>query len=463
MSAGDGPATGAGPPVLAPVLADDCFVADDPPMRLDEALARLDARIGPVAGVETVALAEAGGRLLAEDAVADRAIPPHDNAAVDGYAVFFDDLAEGGTAETRLPVAGRIAAGHPAPRAPRRGEAWRVLTGAPMPGGPDSPDTIFMQEDCATEPAAPTEPAPGEPAPDGTAAGSEPVFVRLPPGIRRGANYRLAGEDVGPGDTVLRAGRVLRPADIGMLAALGRPRVAVYRRLRAAVLSTGDEVNEPGTPLPPGGIYDANRYQLLAGLRAAGLEVVDLGVLRDDRQAIGEALARGAAAADVVVSSGGMSTGAEDHVKAAVEGAGGRLWAWRLAVKPGRPVALGRLGPDGRGPPFIGLPGNPVAVAVSFEILARPLLARLAGATPSPPRRVPVRAGFAMTRKPGRREFVRARLSDGPDGTPVAECYPRDGSGILSSMLFAEGFVELAEDTTTVREGETVWFRMPTA
>ncbi|MEQ8968411.1 MAG: molybdopterin molybdotransferase MoeA [Azospirillaceae bacterium] len=454
MSGGDGPATGAGPPTLA----DDCFAADDPPMRLDEALARLDARIGPVAGIETVALAEAGGRVLAEDAVADRAIPPHDNAAVDGYAVFFDDLAEGGAAETRLPVAGRIAAGHPVSRTPRRGEAWRVLTGAPMPGGPGSPDTIFMQEDCAPEPA---EPAPAGPVPDGAEAGPDPAFVRLPAGIRRGANYRLAGEDVGSGDTVLRAGRVLRPADVGMLAALGRPRAAVYRRLRAAVLSTGDEVNEPGTPLPPGGIYDANRYQLLAGLRAAGLEVIDLGVLRDDRQAIGEALARGAAAADVVVSSGGMSTGAEDHVRAAVEGAGGRLWAWRLAVKPGRPVALGRLGPDGRGPPFIGLPGNPVAVAVSFEILARPLLARLAGATPTPPRRIPVRAGFAMTRKPGRREFVRARLSDDKDGAPVAERYPRDGAGILSSMLFAEGFVELAEDTTEVREGETVWFRMP--
>jgi len=433
------------PPAPAPpALADDCFAADDPLMPLDEALARLDARVGPVAGVETVALAEAGGRILAEDAVADGSVPPHDNAAVDGYAVFFDDLADGGRAGTRLPVAGRIAAGHPAPRPPRRGEAWRVFTGAPMPGGPEAPETVFMQEDCAVEPG-----------PDG----AEPAAVRLPPGIRRGANYRFAGEDVRPGDTVLAAGRVLRPADIGMLAALGRPRVAVRRRLRAAVLSTGDEVREPGTPAPPGGVFDANRYQLLAGLGAAGLEVVDLGIVRDDRDAIAAALARGAAAADVVVSSGGMSTGAEDHVKAAVEAGGGRLWAWRLAVKPGRPVALGRLGPDRSGPPFLGLPGNPVAVAVTFEVLARPLLARLAGASPAPPRRFRVAAGFEAKKKPGRREFLRARLAPGPDGAPVAERYPRDGAGILSSVVFADGLVELGEDVTAVRAGEAVWFR----
>jgi len=230
-------------------LTDDCFASGGALTPLGEALALLSARVAPIAVPERVPIAAAGARILAEDVVADRSVPPHDNAAVDGYAVAFDDLDPAGA--TRLPVAGRIAAGHPLGRPPRRGEALHVLTGAAMPEGPGAPDTVFMQEDVRLE---------GD-------------TVVLPPGIRRGANYRLAGEDIAAGDRVIAAGRRLRPQDVGLIASLGRAEATVYRPLRVAVLSTGDEVTEPGRPVGPGGIYDANRPALIAMLARLGIAV----------------------------------------------------------------------------------------------------------------------------------------------------------------------------------------------
>src|SRR5262249_21081077 len=314
-----------------------------------EALRIIEARTLALPDAEAVPLARARDRILASPVVAAQDVPPHDNAAVDGYAVYFGDLVPG--AETALPVEGRATAGHPLGHRPRRGTAVRIFTGAPMPGGPD---TVFMQEDCVET--------------DGT--------VRLPSGLKRGANRRRAGEDVTAGATVLAAGLWLRPQEIGLAAALGCAELSVYRRLRVALLSTGDEVREPGTPLPSGAIYDANRYTLRALLEGLGAAVSDLGILPDERAAIQSALARAAETHDLIVSSGGMSTGEEDHVKAAVE-AQGRLHFWRLAIKPGRPVAMGQVGRV----PFMGLPGNPVAVMVTFLMLARPLILRLSGAT----------------------------------------------------------------------------------
>lgn len=407
-------------------LTDDRFAADAEMLRVADALDRLARRLTVATGIETVAVAEALGRVLAEDVVAAFNVPPHDNSAVDGYAVFVDDLAP--DAETVLPVTGRVTAGSLLDRPGRRGEAVRIFTGAPMPEGFD---TVMMQEDCRVD--------------------GDRVAIR--PGITRGANRRRAGEDIAAGSVILHAGRRLRPQDIGLAASTGRDRLAVRRPLRAAVFSTGDEVRDPGSALAAGCIYDSNRYILGALLRQLGCAVTDLGILPDRLDAIGAALGAAATGHDLIVTSGGMSVGEEDHVKAAVE-ALGSLHFWRLAIKPGRPVALGEVG----GVPFIGLPGNPVAVMVTFLRIARPMVLRLAGATETEPRWFQVRAGFDFKKKPGRREFLRVRLERAPDGALVARQHPNQGSGVLSSMVDSDGLVEVDEDTAVIAVGDPVDF-----
>ena len=416
-------------------LTDDCFAFGDGLMSLDDARRTLAARVDPVAAVEDLALNRSLGRVLAADLVSTTNVPPHDNAAVDGYSVYFDDLSE--TGETILPVGGLAAAGHPLPRPQRRGEAIRIYTGAPMPTGEDgsAPDTVMMQEDVRL---------------DGQR-------VALPTGLKRGANRRFAGEDVCSGDLVLSAGRRLRPQDVGMAAAIGLASVPVRMPLRVAILSTGDEVSEPGSIRRPGTIYDSNRFTLNALVKGLGAEVQDMGILPDDRTAIEDALAKAAARVDLVITSGGVSAGGEDHVKDAVA-ALGAIDAWRLAIKPGRPVALGVV----RGVPFIGLPGNPVAVMVTFLALARPLVQRLSGETVSEPRRYPARSDFQYRKKAGRREFVRVSLASADDGSllevPRAVKFPRDGAGVLSSMVGSDGLVELAESVERVDIGDIVPF-----
>ncbi|MBL6936151.1 MAG: molybdopterin molybdotransferase MoeA [Alphaproteobacteria bacterium] len=416
-------------------ISDDCFAFGGELMPSDEALAVLDERLSPVVVAETVPLRQACGRILAEEVAAECFVPPHDNAAVDGYAVYFDDLNP--QAETLLPVTARIAAGHPLDRPPRRGEALRIFTGAPVPGdGNTGPDTVLMQEDCREE--------------DGK--------VAIPPGISRGANLRAKGEDMKPGDVVLKQGRRLRPQDIGLAASLGCAALPVYEPLSVAVFSSGDEICDPGEKLPPGGIpegaiYDANRYGLFALLQGLGCAVTDLGILRDDEAAVTEALAKAAPDHGLILTSGGVSTGEEDHIRGAVESLGS-LHFWRLSIKPGRPLAMGQVGTT----PFIGLPGNPVAVMVTFLLFARPAILKLSGATDFRPRLFRVRAGFSQNKKAGRREWVRARLVQGPQGEPVAEKFPHQGSGILSSMVEADGLVELADDVSHVAEGDMVDF-----
>jgi molybdopterin molybdotransferase len=407
-------------------LSDDCFAFGGKLMPAAEALALLESRVVALPETEEIALTEALGRVLAMDVVAGMSVPPHDNSAVDGYAVFFADLAA--TGETALPIGGRAAAGHPLGRVARRGEAIRIFTGAPMPEGPD---TVLMQEDCRVE---------GE-------------RVHLPAGIKQGANRRKAGEDVTAGSVALGAGTRLRPQEIGLAASLGLTRLCVFRRLRVALLSTGDEIREPGTALPPGAVYDANRYTLHGLLAGLGCEVADLGILPDDAGTIRRALESAAQQSDLVVASGGMSTGEEDHMKAAIE-AVGSLHFWRLAIKPGRPVALGQIGRV----PFLGLPGNPVAVMVTFLLLARPLIRRLAGAVPSDPLGFPVRADFAYRKKAGRREFVRVTLERREAGLSIARKFPRDGAGILSSLTQSDGLVVLDEATTDLVPGAEVEF-----
>jgi molybdopterin molybdotransferase len=277
--------------------------------------------------------------------------------------------------------------------------------------------------------------------------------VRIPAGIKRGANRRFAGEDVQAGETVLTRGQLLRPQDVGLAASIGLTALPVHAPLRVALFSTGDELREPGEATPPGTVYDANRYALGALLRGLGCRVTDLGILRDDREAITAALGKAAAGHDLVLTSGGVSVGEEDHVRAAVEGQG-HIHFWRLAIKPGRPVALGQIGTT----PFLGLPGNPVAVMVTFLRFARPLILRLMGAADPAPILFRVRAGFDHKKKKDRREWVRARLSMGADGVPVADKFPRQGAGVLSSMVAADGLVELPEALTYLEKGTMVEF-----
>jgi molybdopterin molybdotransferase len=406
-------------------LSDDCFAFGGNLLTVDAALAEIEARVTSVVEPQEVRLEVAHGRILASDITATMNLPPHANSAVDGYGFAHADLMP--DRDTVLPVSGRAAAGHPLGRPIGRGEAIRIFTGAPMPEGAD---TVMMQEDCLVE--------------DG--------WVRLKPGMKKGANRRHAGEDVAEGAVALAAGRRLGPADLGLAAALGHCELPVFRPLRVALLSTGDEVRNPGTPLPPGAIYDANRFMLAALLAGLGCAVSDFGIRPDREAALVDALAEAGARHDLIVTSGGVSTGEEDHVKSAVEKLG-TLHFWRLAIKPGRPVALGQIG----GVPFIGLPGNPVAVIVTFLVLARPLIAKLAGETVREPRHFPVQAGFGYRKRPGRREYLRASLERAGD-TVVAVKYARDGAGILSSIVRSDGLVILHEPVRELTVGSVVDF-----
>jgi molybdopterin molybdotransferase len=413
-------------------LGRDAFAAGDRLMSVDEAISALFARVGRAAEVERVALLEAESRVLAENLSAPIDLPSFDNSAVDGYAVRFEDLAQ--SAEAVLEIGGRAAAGRALARvAPLDeedlvGKAVRIFTGAAMPEGMD---TVFMQEDCRSRP-------------DGR--------VVLPPGLSRGDNRRLRGEDIRAGEVALPAGR-LRPEDLGLAAALGVDRLCVRRRLKVAIFSTGDEIVSPGAPLKPSAVYDANRFLLHGLLRRAGADVTDLGVLADDAKTIAPALRSAALAHDLVLTSGGVSTGEEDHVKAAISD-GGSLVLWRLAIKPGRSVAMGVI----EGAPFIGLPGNPVAAFIAFAVVARPLMAALSGAQFEPPRAIPVKSAFAHKKKRGRRENVRVALARDSSGALLAEKYRVQGAAVLTSLTRTSGFVELPEDVEKVASGDSVNF-----
>jgi molybdopterin molybdotransferase len=388
---------------------------------IDAARAMIFERMAPVAGVERVALRQSLGRTLAEDIAAPIAVPGYDNSAVDGYAVRFDDLDP--AKPTTLRCIDRIAAGHDPAGALVPGVAARIFTGAILPEGAD---VVIMQEDCERE--------------------GDAVIIR--PGIKRGANTRKAGEDVSRGSLALAAGRRLGPADLGLLAALGFVAVPVRRKLRVALLSTGDEVREPGELLRRGEIHDANRYILAGLLERLGVEVADLGIVRDDQAALGTALRQAAEGNDLIITSGGVSTGEEDHVRTAIANHGS-LYFWRLAIKPGRPVAMGQIGTT----PLAGLPGNPVAALLTFALVARPMIEALGAATPYLAKRFRVVTDFAYKKKTGRREYVRASLA----GTR-ARRYRKEGAGMLTSLTETDGLVELPEEVTRLEPGAEVDF-----
>lgn len=408
-------------PLKPPPLRDDCFSlpagVDWTPV--DDALAMLRDRLRAVVGQERLPLGDAAGRVLAAPAVARRANPPEANTAVDGYGFAHASLGEG---DQVLPlVEGRAAAGVPYPGAVPPGHAVRVLTGAALPEGVD---TVILQEDVTL--------------------GQGRIAFRG--GLKPGANTRRAGEDVEADATVLEAGRVLTPADLALCAAVGLADLPVFRRLRVAVISTGDELVEPGEAARAGQIYDANRPMLAALVRQAGYDLVDLGRVADDRAALRAAMDRGAAQADVILTSGGASSGDEDHVSALLTEAGA-MAEWRIALKPGRPLALGMWA----GVPVFGLPGNPVAALVCALIFARPAMAVLSGGAWRAPQGFDVPAAFEKRKKPGRREYLRARIRQGR-----AEVFKSEGSGRISGLSWAEGLVELPDGAADIHPGDPV-------
>lgn len=399
-------------------LTDDCFAFGGALLPLVEAQAHIASRFGTVTGTETLTLRQGCGRILAHDVAAPIALPPQPNAAVDGYAFAQADLRR--DQPTTLPLHGRTAAGQRPALVPAH-HASRIFTGAVMP---DGLDTVMMQEDCQ--------------------ATAETVI--LPAGLRRGANARPAGEDIAEGATALNTGRRLMPPDLALLAGLGIATVTVRRKLRVTVFSTGDELTDTPGPLAPGRIFDANRAMLLALLDRLGAQVTDGGILPDNATATAEALRHAAARSELIITSGGVSTGEEDHVRAAIAVAG-RLEFWRVAIKPGRPVALATLGDTA----LLGLPGNPVAALVTFQALGRPLLDRLAGAVHRPPPMLRAVAGFAYRKKAGRLEYVRVTL----DASGVALRYPKEGAGIITSLTESDALMALPESMTQLSPGDT--------
>jgi len=407
-------------------LNDDCFAFDNKLTLFSDALAEIDKRLRTVVGKERVSLNQAINRVLAEEVVSPRNVPPHNNSAVDGYAVRYKDLNK--TKNTRLRVAGRVAAGDVPINTVKPKEAFRIFTGAPVP---KSLDTIFMQEDCKL---------------DGN-------HIALPPGIKRYANYRFAGEDLTKNSTVASTGTLLRPQEIGLAASIGRRKLEVFRPLKVAIFSTGKEICDPYQEISDSSVFDANRFSIYGLLQNLGATVTDMGILPDNQKTICASLGQAAKKNDLLITSGGVSTGEEDHVKKAVESIGD-INFWRLAIKPGRPITLGQVNKSA----FIGLPGNPVAAMVTFMLIARPIILKMSGRASEAPPRPKIIADFDYKKKLGRREWVRVRLSQ-EENMPIIGLKPvGSGAGILTSMVNADGLVELTENSTGITRGDTVNF-----
>ena len=402
-----------------------CLDGYDPnALRVDKAREAIRACLEPVAGIERVATRSALGRVLGEQVVPRFDVPAHDNSAMDGYAVRAADL--GAAGETRLEEIGTALAGRPYKGKVGRGECVRVMTGAVMPAGTD---TVVIQEVVRIE---------GD-------------SIVVPPGQKRGQNTRAAGEDLKSGVAVLQPGRALRPADLGLIASLGIGEVSVRRRLRVAFFSTGDELTSIGAPLAEGQVYDSNRYTLYGMLSRLGVELIDMGVVRDEPALLEAAFAGAAANADAIVTSGGVSVGEADYTKQTMARLGEVLF-WTIAMRPGRPMAFGRIGSAA----LFGLPGNPVAVMVTFYQFVRDALLHMAGRTDDyslPLLKVP--AAAALRKVPGRTEYQRGVLfRDG--GEWKVRTTGQQGSGVLRSMSEANCFIVLEHERGRVEAGEPV-------
>ena len=407
-------------------MADDCCdsVGSGPAMKtVEQALDFLLAQVCPIKEVETVTLNQALGRVLAQPVVSAIDVPPWRNSAMDGYAINSADLQQG----KRLPVLQRIPAGSTG-KPLVTGTAARIFTGAPVPEGAD---TVVIQEDCLAD--------------------EEGMVIQHCP--QPGANIRDAGEDIKQGQEVLSPGLRLAPQHLGLAASVGIKELSVYRRLKVAVFSSGDELVMPGGSLGPGQIFNSNQFTLSALLQALGCDVISLGIVEDTFDATCEALARGAKEADLVIASGGVSVGEEDHVKPAVEKMG-TLDLWKIAMRPGKPLAFGHIDNT----PFVGTPGNPVSLFVTFCLFARPFILRTQGVVGSvEPLLLQAKADFAWDRPVKRREYARARVSIDDRGIATAILYPTRSSGVLSSVAWANALVVIPEHVTFAR-GDTINF-----
>ncbi len=398
-----------------------------PMLSVQEALEFLLEAAAPVSETETLPTAEATGRVLAADQQSQLDVPPMDNTQMDGYAVRAADCVSGAAA---LPVSQRIPAGHVGqPLQP--GTAARIFTGALIPEGADA---VIMQEQCAFDEA------------------SGKVTINHAP--KPGEWIRRRGEDILAGSTILQRGTRLRAQELGLAASVGLASLPVYRRLKVAVFFTGDELTMPGEPLKPGAIYNSNRFTLRGLLQQLGCEIVDLGNVPDSREATQAALRAAANGNDLIITSGGVSVGEEDHVKPAVE-AEGRLNMWQIAIKPGKPLAFGEVRREGLPSPafFIGLPGNPVSSFVTFLLFVRPFILALQGASVVPPKRYPMRADFDWTKPDRRNEFLRVRIND-KNGLDL---FPNQSSGVLTSTVWGDGIVDNPPGQA-IKAGDTVHF-----
>lgn len=408
-------------------IPNDCFSDPSEMLSVEEARSLIAQSSLQLTTEEVVDLQDCIGRILAKDIYSAINVPPANNSAVDGYAFSQKDF-ETATNGEFINV-GISAAGRPFEDTVKTGNCVKIFTGALMP---DGCDTVAMIEDVTQE---------GD-------------RITLPTSLNQGTNCRLAGEDIQKGGKLLSKGASLRPQELGYLASVGIGQVPVFKHLKVAVISTGDELTEPGSPLEKGGIYDSNRYILGAMLKKFGCEVRDYGIVRDSFDAIRETLMNAANETDLILTSGGVSMGDEDHVKAVVEDTGS-LHFWRIAIKPGRPLALGQIAAT----PFVGLPGNPVAALICAIQFVRPMIAHLTGETsytlPTP---IMAKANFSMQKKRGRREWLRGRYCPSKTGDFQIEKFSVDGSGIVSSLIWANGLIELDENLTEIKQGDLIKF-----
>jgi molybdopterin molybdotransferase len=412
-------------------LAESPLAAGDRNFSVDQARAAIAAALQPIAEVQTVPLALALGRVLAADVISPIDVPAHDNSAMDGYAFASADLQA--EAPTLLQVVGTVMAGAPHVGHIARGQALRIMTGAVMPAGLDS---VVPHELCRLE----------------------GLQVRLEPGvIRAGENRRRRGEDLTLGRAALPSGRLLKPADLGLIASLGLTRVAVRRRLRVALFSTGNELREAGQALEPGCIYDSNRYSLMGALQRLGMDVIDLGLVPDEPAALERTLAAAVTQADAVLTSGGVSMGDADHVRELLAQLG-EVAFWKVAMRPGRPFAFGPLrNPEAGAPVWLfALPGNPVAALVTFYVFARNALLQLAGAEPQPLPVLQARCTTSIRKRPGRTEFQRAVVEPAAAGGWQVRLTGSQGAGVLRSMSEANALLVLRHEQGSVAAGEMV-------